>query len=371
MLAVDLTTFRHANELQTGIGIYAVDLLDQLCHHYHYELAIILRQCVMTEVQQHYPDAVIVPVADTGLPLNEQIVRFYKIPQTIKKLYHTYHIDGLFIPRYSAYSYISKQIPTVATMHDVDFIYSSSMKNKIRKYLISRSCVRTKNIVAISQYVKGDILRCFPQLSSHQVKVIYNHIPCPSLREVGTIPQNIKRSYILCVNSFKPSKNHITLLRAYQKIQSSINMDLVLIGYGDTAQVKKAISEMGLGSKVHILQNVSDEDMQAFYHHASLFVDTSTFEGFGRTPVEAAMYGLPVITSKDTSLYEVTQGLLEYYEPSNDDNALASKILQVVNGDVDYSAKRIQSIKDQYTQVYGLEKTSEIYAELFHKDFGC
>lgn len=53
-------------------------------------------------------------------------------------------------------------------------------------------------------------------------------------------------------------------------------------------------------------------------------------EGFGYTPIEAAMLETPVLTSKETALYETTMGLLNYYEPVKDYKVLANRIKEIL-----------------------------------------
>jgi hypothetical protein len=47
---------------------------------------------------------------------------------------------------------------------------------------------------------------------------------------------------------------------------------------------------------------VPDEDLVALNNAANLFLDLSIFEGFGLPPLEAIVFGTPVITSNTSSL---------------------------------------------------------------------
>lgn len=47
--------------------------------------------------------------------------------------------------------------------------------------------------------------------------------------------------------------------------------------------------------------------MHKLYSNASLFVSPSLMEGFGFTPIEAAIHCVPVVCTKETALYETTK----------------------------------------------------------------
>ncbi|HQN23066.1 MAG TPA: glycosyltransferase [Thermotogota bacterium] len=59
--------------------------------------------------------------------------------------------------------------------------------------------------------------------------------------------------------------------------------------------------------KVFITGYLSDTQRNTLYQNAALFVSPSLCEGFGITPIEAALFGVPVITTRETSIPEATQ----------------------------------------------------------------
>ena len=82
-----------------------------------------------------------------------------------------------------------------------------------------------------------------------------------------------------------------------------------------------------------------------------LFVTPSLYEGFGRTPVEAAMCRVSVISTKETSLFDATMGLVNYVENAKDENELADLILEkITNPDSDGKLSEIAyKLKSEYT----------------------
>ena len=104
------------------------------------------------------------------------------------------------------------------------------------------------------------------------------------------------------------------------------------------------------------MSGISDEDVVSLYQHAKLFVTPSTIEGFGQTPIEAAIYRCPVISSMETALLESTLGLLNYYEPVYSAENLAKKMVEVISNPI--SKEKMMEISDRFKKEYDIQSQS-------------
>ncbi len=122
------------------------------------------------------------------------------------------------------------------------------------------------------------------------------------VRALGLVPG----AYLLTVGRLEPRKNHLTLLRAYARLGDDAP-PLVIVGQRDFSygKVFEELERLQLGSRVRLLENISDAALPALLRHARLFVYPSFAEGFGMPVAEAMASGVPVITSNTTSLPEV------------------------------------------------------------------
>src|SRR5207248_2306701 len=79
---------------------------------------------------------------------------------------------------------------------------------------------------------------------------------------------------------------------------------LLLVGKQDflVQSVSLRIQELGLQNDVLVPGYIPSEDMPNFYNAADVFVYPSVYEGFGLPVVEAMACGVPVITSRGSSL---------------------------------------------------------------------
>jgi glycosyltransferase involved in cell wall biosynthesis len=112
--------------------------------------------------------------------------------------------------------------------------------------------------------------------------------------------------YLCMLGRLEPRKNHLTLVEAYSRLGQDVP-PLVIIGQRDFAyaEVFELIQKRGLGTRVRILEDVDDEALPVLLRHACLMAYPSQAEGFGMPVLEALASGVPVITSKTTSLPEV------------------------------------------------------------------
>ncbi len=124
----------------------------------------------------------------------------------------------------------------------------------------------------------------------------------------------------------------------------------------------KYIKEYILSNRVHLIDSLSETDKNNLYRNADLFVSPSLHEGFGRTPIEASMFKIPVITSRETSLPEVTMELVNYYEPARDVEALAEAIIKVLKNPP--SEEELSRIKCIYENKYKSESIAQNYYDL-------
>jgi glycosyltransferase involved in cell wall biosynthesis len=130
------------------------------------------------------------------------------------------------------------------------------------------------------------------------------------------------------------------------------------------SEICSEIEHLNLQNRVTILYQISDANLKWLYNHAVLFVNPSLEEGFGRTPVEAIMHGVPVLTTKETSLYEVTLGLLDYIDDPDDPQEISNKIMNILESGVAYN---VNSIKERYIEEYKPKRIAQKYWDLFLK----
>ncbi len=272
--------------------------------------------------------------------------RLLFVPYAMRHVINNSGCDAVFFTTDgSNYVKHKLKIPSIVEINDLKWLKEDTKPDKMSLKSFALRMLRGDNykkykntieraslITTISQYTKDDLLRFFPETPEDKVHVIYLSVP-----EIKTSkkPDGIKEGekYILNVNTIQPFKNPLTLLKAFTLLKDQYEGKLVLLGRTSdywTNVLVPFIKEHHLENRVIHLQNLDETELRYLYENADLFVTPSLREGFGFTPVEAAIYGSPVVSSRCESLPEATMGMVKYYEPATDENALMKAMAEVL-----------------------------------------
>ena len=112
-----------------------------------------------------------------------------------------------------------------------------------------------------------------------------------------------------CIGNFFEIKDHITLLKAIEKLHSEKNIENLkvrLIGSGPLIEpCKNFVKESGLESIVTFEKEVDHSLLNDFYNSLDLFVLPSYYEAFGCVYTEALQVGVPIIAVEGQGIEEV------------------------------------------------------------------
>lgn len=122
--------------------------------------------------------------------------------------------------------------------------------------------------------------------------------------------------------------------------------------------------------KKHNLQNrikftgfISDDEVNKIFENCVLYVNPSLYEGFGMTAVEAMIKKLPILVSKIPAHYEVTMGLANYYEPAENEKALAEMLIWCLSNQP--AEEQLEAISKKMVSKYDYVNISRQYYEFF------
>lgn len=255
--------------------------------------------------------------------------------------------DVLFVPAHVLPLVMppSRLPPSVVTVHDLGYhLFPDSHTRSQRLYLHAGtrwSVAAARAVIAVSQSTAAD-LRRFYGVPAERITVVYEAAPEATLVPAAThaaVQERyaLRRPYALFVGTIQPRKNIARLVQAYAWLyqNSAIGWDFVLAGapgWLSDSLLEEARS-LGLADQLRFVGYVPDDDLPALLKGARFFCFPTLFEGFGLPVLEAQRYGVPVLTSNNSSLPEVAGDAALLVDPTDVDE-IANAMLRLSQDEV-------------------------------------
>lgn len=257
---------------------------------------------------------------------------------------------------------------SVVTIHDLIFMrhpeYYHWADTKIYTWKFRVACREADRIIAISERTKQDIME-LGGVGEDRIDVIYQSCS-PRFQTAATPAQmastagryHLPRRYMLSVGSIEERKNIMLAVQALRHLPDDIHLVAVGRPTDYSRRLQKRIEGTELQQRVHLLHGVTDEDLQAMYQGAEVFVYPSRYEGFGIPVIEAIHSGLPVVAATGSCLEEAGGPDCLYVDP-DDDEGMAAAVRQLLKGAAGRE-ERIRRSRDYVRRFEGSDVASQV-----------
>lgn len=276
-------------------------------------------------------------------------------------------IKYCFTPVYCKPLRRCKKVKYVTTIHDLQQLHFPEYFTKMRRawmmYCWKRTVKTSDCIVAISEWVKKDILDNFGREDT-DVRVILNPIvtdqkktPFDIIREKYGVGED-KFMFTLC--SMLKHKNVMTALKVMEKIKEEdidLPKKLIIAGISesDENRIVDYINTHNLKENCIMAGFISNEDRNTLFEKSYAFLFPSIFEGFGMPVVEGLMLGSRVVTTKCTSIPEVSKGKAVYVDDPFDVSEWIEKLKSIKGTEkrvIDFPEYEKSYVASQYLKVF-------------------
>jgi len=226
---------------------------------------------------------------------------------------------------------------------------------QFRKWL--QETISNVNLVlTISKYSRHALIefaaatgQCLPRVEVVGLGADLSQQPIAGSRRKLCFPQQ----YVLFVSTIEIRKNHRLLVRVWRRLMERHGAHAVptLLFVGQIGwMVDDLLADLAtsgyLGGKIEHRPDLSNEELGDAYRCCLFTVFPSFCEGWGLPIAESLAYGKFCVASDRTSIPEVGGDLIDYFDPSNDDDTL-EKIERVLF-EPGYLAAREARLRAEY-----------------------
>lgn len=290
--------------------------------------------------------------------------------------------DVLFLPAASRRTPLWAPCPMIGTVHDMSPFHIPGKydhsRNIYQTRVLPKLLKRLTHIIAISESTKRD-LQEYAGVAEERITVIHHaadtivFYPREQKSAINSVRgYGIRPPYIIYTSRIEnPGKNHLRLIRAFEKLkkEEAIPHQLVLAGadWHGAQEVHKVAAESTFSSDILLTGYVHGNDLPNLYCGAEMLVFPSLFEGFGLPILEAMACGVPVACSNLSSMPEISGGAAVLFDPLDVDS-IAKGLWSVLSSE----DKRIALGRDGLERAgdFSWEKTARKTLEVIRKAAG-
>jgi len=237
------------------------------------------------------------------------------------------HAPSLAVPPTTA--------PLVVTINDVVFLRHAETltPHGVRFHEKGLAIARREAaaIIVPSAFTRDELVRegfererihCVPLAASTR-RIAPERDVCAELQRRG-----VSGEYILVAGTVEPRKDHATVVAAFERLRARFP-DLLLVVAGPMGWLAPAAARALERPGVVTVGRVSDAELDALYHHASVVVSASIYEGFGLPVLEAMARGRVVVASSIPPHVELAGDAARLFPPG-DVEALATTLEELL-----------------------------------------
>jgi glycosyltransferase involved in cell wall biosynthesis len=215
-------------------------------------------------------------------------------------------------------------VKKISTFYDSAYLTFQEFTNPLFKFYLTGSIFMAKllcaRVLTSSEFSKEGLIKEFG-FKPKKIQTIFGG--SPALPKVTSSEiQSVKRrfnldNYFINIGITRPRKNLERLLLAFKSIADKGRINLVLVGKIDKTYLDVAaqITKLKLTNRVIQTGFLDNREKVALLSGARALVYPSLYEGFGLPVLEAQSLGMPVLTSKTSSLPEIAGDAAIFVDP--------------------------------------------------------
>lgn len=182
-----------------------------------------------------------------------------------------------------------KKRKVILTLHGGKLPELHAAKPEKVRYVLSKA----HRINSPSQY----LIRYFEN-QGFQISYVPNSVDLDRFPFQQTTIHNHSLLWVRAFSTIYSPETAINALSILKTSYPDANLTMVGPDKGELHNVKKRIASLGLEEAVRITGPIANNQLSGYFNTHSVFLNTTTYESFGVSVVEAAASGIPIVSNK-------------------------------------------------------------------------
>jgi glycogen(starch) synthase len=202
--------------------------------------------------------------------------------------------------------------PLVLHIHALEFDRSGDHINQEIYEIERHGMSSADHIIAVSHYTKSMIVSRYG-IAPEKVTVVHNAVSRDDAGKIYHVKRKTERKVVLFLGRVTFQKGPDYFIAAAARVLKEIpNVTFIMAGKGDmiTGMIDR-VAKLGIGKNFHFTGFLKGEEIEQIFAMSDLYVMPSVSEPFGISPLEAMLYDVPVIISKQSGVSEVLRHALK------------------------------------------------------------
>ena len=254
--------------------------------------------------------------------------------------------------------------PLVVHIHALEFDRSGERVNKDIYEIEKKGMEAADRVITVSHYTKDIIVRKYG-INEAKIRVVHNAVSKEKQIEKLSVEKPFDEKLVLFLGRITFQKGPDYFLEAAKKVIDRMhNVRFVMAGSGDMFQdMVEKMAELGIAKHFHFTGFLRGTEVEKIYAMSDLYVMPSVSEPFGIAPLEAMVYNVPIIISKQSGVAEVLPNAvkMDFW----DTDLLAEKIITILT-DTKLTNKLIEENK-KVLQEIKWEKAAQNVSSVYHE----
>jgi glycogen(starch) synthase len=202
--------------------------------------------------------------------------------------------------------------PLILHIHALEFDRSGDHINQeiydIERYGMSSA----DHIIAVSHYTKNTIVNRYG-IHPEKITVVHNAVSRAEAGAAYKVERNIDKKIVLFLGRITFQKGPDYFVEAAARVLKEIpDVTFVMAGAGDMMpRMMKRVAQLRIGKNFHFTGFLQGAEVEQIFTMSDLYVMPSVSEPFGISPLEAMVYDVPVIISRQSGVSEILRHALK------------------------------------------------------------